>query len=149
MGRCTNVHVLTHGLHYASAPPVFEARTRLWRRRVFKSRQHSERLKNSASILGSRFPWTVAEIDAAKQLVIDSNNLTDCYVRPIAWRGFRKSLGVSAPANTIHLAIAAWDWPSYFDPAEKLKGIRIGIAEYRRPDPATIPATWPRLPGST
>ena len=131
-----NVHVLTHGLHYASA--VFEGE-RAYGGRVFKSRQHSERLKNSASILDFEIPWTVAEIDAAKQLVIDSNHLTDCYVRPIAWRG-SEMLGVSAPANTIHLAIAAWDWPSYFDPAEKLKGIRIGIAEYRRPDPATIPA---------
>ena len=131
-----NVHVLTHGLHYASA--VFEGE-RAYGGRVFKSRQHSERLKNSASILDFEIPWTVAEIDAAKQLVIDSNNLTDCYVRPIAWRG-SEMLSVSAPANTIHLAIAAWDWPSYFDPAEKLKGIRIGMAEYRRPDPATIPA---------
>jgi branched-chain amino acid aminotransferase len=131
-----NVHVLTHGLHYASA--VFEGE-RAYGGRVFKSRQHSERLKNSAGILDFEIPWTVAEIDAAKQLVIDSNKLTDCYVRPIAWRG-SEMLGVSAPANTIHLAIAAWDWPSYFDPAEKLKGIRIGIAEYRRPDPATIPA---------
>lgn len=131
-----NVHVLTHGLHYASA--VFEGE-RAYGGRVFKSRQHSERLKNSASILDFEVPWTVEEIDAAKQLVIDSNYLTDCYVRPIAWRG-SEMLGVSAPDNTIHLAIAAWDWPSYFDPAAKLKGIRIGMAEYRRPDPATIPA---------
>ena len=71
--------------------------------------------------------------------MIDSNNLPDAYLRPIAWRG-SEMMGVSAPTNTIHLAIAAWDWPSYFDPAEKLKGIRIGMAEYRRPDPATIPA---------
>src|ERR1700732_1177572 len=78
-----NVHVLTHGLHYASA--VFEGE-RAYGGRIFKSRQHAERLEKSADILDFEIPWTVAEIDAAKQLVIDSNNLTDCYVRPIAWR---------------------------------------------------------------
>ena len=107
--------------------------------KVFKSTEHSERLKRSANILDFEIPYSVAEIDAAKQLVIDKNNLPDAYLRPIAWRG-SEMMGVSAPANTIHLAIAAWDWPSYFDPAEKLKGIRMALAEYRRPDPATIPA---------
>src|SRR4051812_37479367 len=131
-----NVHILTHGLHYASC--VFEGE-RAYGGRVFKSTAHSERLKNSANILDFEIPYSVAEIDAAKQLVIDKNNLPDAYLRPIAWRG-SEMMGVSAQANTIHLAIAAWDWPSYFDPAEKLKGIRIGMAEYRRPDPATIPA---------
>ncbi len=81
----------------------------------------------------------MAEIDAAKQLVIDTNKLPDAYLRPIAWRG-SEMMGVSAQTNTIHLAVAAWQWPSYFDPAEKLKGIRIGLADYRRPDPLTIPA---------
>src|SRR6478736_5159518 len=131
-----NVHVLTHGLHYASC--VFEGE-RAYGGRVFKSTEHSERLKNSANILDFEIPYSVAEIDAAKQLVIDTNNLPDGYVRPIAWRG-SEMMGVAASTNTIHLAIAAWEWPSYFDPAEKLKGIRIGMAEYRRPDPATIPA---------
>src|SRR6266581_742194 len=131
-----NVHVLTHGLHYASA--VFEGE-RAYGGKVFKSKQHSERLKNSANILDFEIPWTVAEIDAAKQLVIDRNNLPDAYVRPVAWRG-SEMMGVSAQTNTIHLAIACWTWPSYFDPAERLKGIRLDLAEYRRPDPATIPA---------
>ena len=131
-----NVHILTHGLHYASC--VIEGE-RAYGGRVFKSAEHSERLKNSANILDFEIPYSVAEIDAAKQLVIDSNNLPNAYLRPIAWRG-SEMMGVSAQTNTIHLAIAAWDWPSYFDPAEKLKGIRIGMAEYRRPDPATIPA---------
>ncbi len=131
-----NVHILTHGLHYASC--VFEGE-RAYGGRVFKSTAHSERLKNSANILDFEIPYSVAEIDAAKQLVIDSNNLPDAYLRPIAWRG-SEMMGVSAPSNTIHLAIAAWNWPSYFDPAEKLKGIRMCMAEYRRPDPATIPA---------
>src|SRR6202158_3258807 len=131
-----NVHVLTHGLHYASC--VFEGE-RAYGGKIFKSTAHSERLKNSGRILDFEIPWSVAEIDAAKQLVIDKNNLPDAYVRPVAWRG-SEMMGVSAQTNTIHLAIAAWDWPSYFDPAEKLKGIRIGLAEYRRPDPRTIPA---------
>ncbi|MFB9264602.1 branched-chain amino acid aminotransferase [Bradyrhizobium erythrophlei] len=131
-----NVHVLTHGLHYASC--VFEGE-RAYGGKVFKSTEHSERLKTSARILDFEIPYSVAEIDAAKQLVIDSNHLPNSYVRPIAWRG-SEMMGVSAPNNTIHLAIAAWDWPSYFDPTAKLKGIRIGLAEYRRPDPATIPA---------
>ena len=131
-----NVHILTHGLHYASC--VFEGE-RAYGGRVFRSTAHSERLKNSANILDFEIPYSVAEIDAAKQLVIDSNNLPDAYLRPIAWRG-SEMMGVSAPTNTIHLAIAAWNWPSYFDPAEKLKGIRMCMAEYRRPDPATIPA---------
>jgi branched-chain amino acid aminotransferase len=131
-----NVHVLTHGLHYAST--VLEGE-RAYGGRIFKSSEHSERLKKSASILDFEIPYSVAEIDVAKQLVIDSNNLPDAYVRPLAWRG-SEMMGVSASTNTIHLAIAAWNWPSYFDPATKLKGIRIGLAQYRRPDPRTIPA---------
>jgi branched-chain amino acid aminotransferase len=117
---------------------VFEGE-RAYGGRVFRSTEHSERLKNSANILDFEIPYSVAEIDAAKQLVIDANNLPNSYLRPIAWRG-SEMMGVSAPTNTIHLAIAAWDWPSYFDPATKLKGICMCLAEYRRPDPATIPA---------
>src|SRR6187401_457763 len=131
-----NLHVLSHGLHYASC--VFEGE-RAYGGAVFKSTEHSERLKRSANILDFEIPYSVAEIDAAKALVIEKNNRPNAYVRPVAWRG-SEMMGVSAQNNTIHLAIAAWDWPSYFDPAERLKGIRIGMAEYRRPDPATIPA---------
>jgi branched-chain amino acid aminotransferase len=131
-----NVHVLTHGLHYASA--VIEGE-RAYGGAIFKSTEHSERLKRSANMLDFEIPFSVAEIDAAKQLVIDKNNLPDAYLRPIAWRG-SEMMGVSAQESTIHLAIAAWNWPSYFDPATKLKGIRIDLADYRRPDPATIPA---------
>jgi branched-chain amino acid aminotransferase len=131
-----NVHVLTHGLHYASA--VIEGE-RAYGGSIFRSTEHSERLRNSANILDFEIPYSVAEIDAAKQLVIDSNNLPDAYVRPIAWRG-SEMLGVAAQANTIHLAVAAWNRPGHFDPAQKLKGIRIDLAEYRRPDPRTIPA---------
>ena len=130
-----NVHVLTHGLHYASC--VFEGE-RAYGGKIFKSTEHSERLKNSANILDFEIPYSVAEIDAAKQFVVDKNNLPDGYLRPIAWRG-SEMLGVSAQTNTIHLAIAAWEWASYFDPAEKLKGIRLGLADYRAAGPGDDP----------
>lgn len=131
-----NVHVLTHGLHYASC--VFEGE-RAYGGTVFRSTAHSLRLKASANILDFEIPYSVAEIDAAKQLVIDRNNLPNAYLRPVAWRG-SEMLGVAASNNLIHLAIAAWDWPSYFDPAVKLRGIRMDLADYRRPDPRTAPA---------
>jgi branched-chain amino acid aminotransferase len=129
------IHVLTHGLHYGSA--VFEGE-RAYGGEIFKCREHSERLKRSASILDFEIPYSVAEIDAAKQLVVEKNGNPNAYVRPIAWRG-SEQLGVSAQNNAIHLAIAAWEWPSYFDPAQRLKGIRLDLAEYRRPDPRTAP----------
>ncbi len=131
-----NVHVLTHALHYASA--VFEGE-RAYGGRIFKTTEHSERLKRSAQVLDFEIPWSVAEIDAAKQLVVDKNGKKDAYVRPIAWRG-SEMMGVSAQSNTIHLAIASWEWPSYFDPEQRLKGIRLDLAEYRRPDPKTAPS---------
>jgi branched-chain amino acid aminotransferase len=129
------ISVLTHGLHYASC--VFEGE-RAYGGVVFESTKHSERLKNSAAILDFEIPYTVAEIDAAKHLVLEKNNQKEAYVRPIAWRG-SEQLGVSAQNNKIHLAIATWEWPSYFDPAQRLKGIRLDLAEYRRPDPKTAP----------
>ena len=129
------ISVLTHGLHYASC--VFEGE-RAYGGKIFKSTEHSERLKNSAKIFDFEIPYSVAEIDAAKQLVLDKNNQKDAYVRPVAWRG-SEALGVSAQSNKIHLAIATWEWPSYFDPAQRLKGIRLDLAEYRRPDPKTAP----------
>lgn len=131
-----NVHVLTHGLHYASC--VFEGE-RAYDGTVFRSTEHSLRLKASANILDFEIPYSVAEIDAAKQLVVDRNDLPNAYLRPVAWRG-SEMLGVAASNNFIHLAIAAWDWPSYFDPAVKLRGIRMDLADYRRPDPRTAPA---------
>ncbi len=131
----TKLHVLSHGLHYGSS--VFEGE-RAYGGEIFKSTEHSERLLRSAQVLDFEIPYTAAEIDEAKRLVIARNGLVDAYVRPVAWRG-SEMMGVSAQKNTIHLAIAAWEWPSYFDPAERLKGIRLDIAEYRRPDPATAP----------
>jgi branched-chain amino acid aminotransferase len=131
----SKISVLTHGLHYASA--VFEGE-RAYGGEVFKGTLHSERLKNSAKILDFEIPYSVAEIDAAKRLVLERNNQKEAYVRPIAWRG-SEALGVSAQQNKIHLAIATWEWPSYFDPAQRLKGIRLDLADYRRPDPKTAP----------
>jgi branched-chain amino acid aminotransferase len=131
----SKISVLTHGLHYASA--VFEGE-RAYGGEVFKGTLHSERLKNSAKILDFEIPYSVAEIDAAKRLVLERNNQKEAYVRPIAWRG-SEALGVSAQMNKIHLAIATWEWPSYFDPAQRLKGIRLDLADYRRPDPKTAP----------
>ena len=134
--RDAKVHMLTHALHYASA--VFEGE-RAYGGRIFKSAEHSRRLKELARILDFEIPWTVDQIDAAKAETLRRNNLTDGYVRPIAWRG-SEMMGVSAQHNTIHLGIAAWDWPSYFDPAQRMKGIRLDIADYKRPDPATAPS---------
>lgn len=130
------VHILTHALHYGSA--VFEGE-RAYGGEIFKCTEHSERLKESARILDYEIPYSVEEIDAAKRLVLEKNGQRDAYVRPIAWRG-SEMMGVAAQSNTIHLAIATWEWPSYFDPAQRMKGIRLDMAEYRRPDPATAPS---------
>jgi len=129
------ISVLTHALHYASC--VFEGE-RAYGGEIYKGTEHSERLKRSAQMLDFEIPYSVAEIDAAKRLVLEKNNQKNAYVRPIAWRG-SEQLGVSAQQNKIHLAVATWEWPSYFDPAQRLKGIRLDLAEYRRPDPKTAP----------
>jgi branched-chain amino acid aminotransferase len=130
------LHVLSHGLHYASA--VFEGE-RAYGGEIFKCTAHSERLKRSANTLDFDIPYSAAEIDAAKRLVLERNDQRDAYIRPVAWRG-SEMMGVSAQTNAIHLAIASWQWPSYFNPAERLKGIRLDLAEYRRPDPKTAPS---------
>jgi branched-chain amino acid aminotransferase len=129
------LHVLSHGLHYGSC--VFEGE-RAYGGEIFKGTEHSERLRKSAKLLDFEIPYSVAEIDAAKRLVLEKNGQRDAYVRPLAWRG-SEMMGVAAQDNTIHLAVATWEWPSYFDPAQRLKGIRLDMAEYRRPDPATAP----------
>lgn len=130
------LHVLSHGLHYASC--VFEGE-RAYGGKIFKSTEHSERFRQSAEILDFTIPYTPAELDAAKAQVLEANGLKDAYVRPVAWRG-SEMMAVSAQANTIHVAIATWDWPSMFDMATKMKGIKLDIAEYRRPDPMTAPS---------
>lgn len=129
------LHVLTHGLHYASC--VFEGE-RAYGGEIFKLTEHTERLHLSADILGFKLPYSVAEIDQACRDVLSAQGLSEGYIRPVAWRG-SEQMGVSAQENRINVAIAAWDWGSYFDPAERLKGIRLAIAEYCRPDPRTAP----------
>lgn len=130
------LHVLSHGLHYGSA--VFEGE-RAYGGRIFKSAEHSARLRRSAEILDFAIPYSAAELDAAKQLVLDRNGMKDAYVRPVAWRG-SEMMAVAAQRNTTHVAIATWEWPSMFDIETKMKGIRLDIADYRRPDPRTAPA---------
>ena len=133
--RDAKIHVLSHGLHYGSS--VFEGE-RAYGGVIFKSLAHAERLRRSAELLDFAVPYSAAEIVAAKEQVLKVSGLSDAYLRPVAWRG-SEMMGVSAQGNTIHLAIAAWEWPSYFDAATKMKGIRLDIADYRRPDPRTAP----------
>jgi branched-chain amino acid aminotransferase len=128
------MHVLSHGLHYASA--VFEGE-RAYAGNIFRLRDHTARLINSGRILSFEIPWSAEEIDAASNAVLEANGLTDGYVRPIAWRG-SEQLAVSATGTSIHLAIGAWPWPSYFG-AERMQGIRVGQAVWRRPPPETAP----------
>ena len=133
--RDAKVHVLTHGLHYASA--VFEGE-RMYGGEIFELTAHTQRLFNSAEFLDFEIPFTVAEIDQACRDTCARNGLTDAYLRPIAWRG-SEMIGVSAQDTKIHVAIAVWDWPSYFSPAERAKGIRMCWAKYKRPSPETEP----------
>ena len=129
------LHVLSHGLHYASA--VFEGE-RAYGGEIFELEAHTDRLHESARLLGFEIPYDAATINDVCRSLLVRNGLSDAYVRPVAWRG-SEMMGVSAQKNAIHLAIAVWDWPSYFDPAERLKGIRLDMADYRRPDPRTAP----------
>lgn len=132
--RDAKLHVLSHGLHYASA--VFEGE-RAYSGNIFRLRDHSERLINSGRILRFEIPYSVEQINAASNAVLAANGLIDGYVRPIAWRG-TEQLAVSATGTSVHLAIGAWPWPSYFG-AERMQGIRVAEAEWRRPPPETAP----------
>src|SRR6056297_648195 len=133
--RDARIHVLTHGLHYASC--VFEGE-RVYGGTVFKLTEHSERLAHSARALGFELPFPVAEIDEATRAVVAANRIHDGYVRPVAWRG-SEMMGVSAQATRIRVAIATWEWPSYFDPAARRQGIRLRTSDWRRPSPQTAP----------
>ncbi|MNS50056.1 Branched-chain-amino-acid aminotransferase [compost metagenome] len=135
--RDAKTHVLTHGLHYGSS--VFEGE-RMYGGEIFKLTAHSQRLKRSAELLDFDIPYSVAEIDAACKETCEKNGLTECYIRPVAYLG-AEQLSVSSLNSKVHLAIAAWEWPSYFDPEVKKKGIRLEWAKWRRPDPATAPST--------
>lgn len=128
-------HFLTHALHYGGA--VFEGE-RCYGGEIFKLEEHTERLLEGARIIDFEIPYSAEEINEACRKVVRANGLVDAYVRPMAWRG-SEQMGVSARENRIHLAIAAWDWGSYFPIGERLKGLRLTFAQYRRPDPATAP----------
>jgi branched-chain amino acid aminotransferase len=133
--RDAQTHVLTHGLHYGSS--VFEGQ-RIYNGTIFKLKEHTDRLFASAETLGMKIPFTHEQINQACIDVCKANGITDGYLRPVAFRG-SEMMAVSAQNTTIHVAIACWPWPSYFSPAEKLKGIRLDIARYKRPSPETEP----------
>jgi branched-chain amino acid aminotransferase len=128
-------HVLTHGLHYASC--VFEGE-RIYNGRIYKLEEHTARLFESARIMGMKIPFSADAINRACYEATKVQNIVDGYVRPVVFRG-SEMMAVSAQNTSIHVAIAAWQWPSYFDPKEKLKGIRLDISEWRRPAPDTAP----------
>jgi branched-chain amino acid aminotransferase len=133
--RSANVHILTHALHYASS--VFEGE-RCYNGRIFKSVEHSERLRKSGELLDMPLPFSVAEIEAAKEATLKANNLTDGYVRALAWRGAGDDMGVAAKRNPIRMAVAVWSWGNYYGDA-KMRGAKLDIAKWKRPSPETIP----------
>jgi branched-chain amino acid aminotransferase len=133
--RDANVHILTHAMHYASS--VFEGE-RAYNGKIFKSREHSERLRRSASMVDFEIPYTVDEIEAAKVEVLAASGLTDAYVRAIAWRGAGEDMGVASERNPVRLAIAVWEWGAYYGDA-KTKGAKLDISKWKRPSPETIP----------
>lgn len=132
--RDAKLHVLSHGLHYASS--VFEGE-RAYGGHIFRLRAHTERLIQSGRLLGFEIPFSAEQIDAASNAVLKINGLADAYLRPLAWRG-SEQLAVSAQQTKIHLMIACWQWPNLFG-ADRMKGVRLGLAEWRRPHPQTAP----------
>jgi len=133
--RSANVHILTHGMHYASS--VFEGE-RAYNGKIFLSREHSERLHFSGDQLDMPIPYSVDEIEAAKAEVLKVNGLTDAYVRAVAWRGSGEDMGVASAKNPVRLAIAAWEWGAYYGDA-KFDGAKLDISKWKRPSPETIP----------
>ncbi len=133
--RQANVHILTHALHYASS--VFEGE-RCYNGKIFKSSEHSARLLRSGEMLDMPIPYTVEQINAAKEAVLKANNLTDAYIRAIAYRGAGEEMGVASLNNPVRLAVACWTWGAYYGDA-KMKGAKLDIAKWKRPSPETIP----------
>ena len=134
--RDAKVHILSHALHYASS--VFEGE-RCYAGTIFKSREHSERLKRSANLIDFEIPYSVDEIEAAKAETLAANGLTDAYVRALAWRGAGPDMGVASARNPVRMAIAAWEWGAYYGDA-KMKGAKLDLSKWRRPSPETIPS---------
>ena len=133
--RSAKVHILSHAMHYASS--VFEGE-RCYDGKIFKSRAHSERLLKSGELLDMPIPYSVDEIEAAKEAVLKANNLTNAYVRAVAWRGAGEDMGVASSRNPVRMAVAAWEWGAYYGDA-KMKGAKLDIAKWKRPSPETIP----------
>ena len=133
--RDAKVHILTHGLHYASS--VFEGE-RAYNGKIFLSRKHSERFLFSGREIDMAIPYTVDELEEAKYAVLKANGQTDAYVRPIAWRGSGPDMGVSSARNPVHVAIATWEWGAYYGDS-KMKGAKLDISKWKRPSPETIP----------
>ena len=139
-GRAINwadvkIHVLNHGLHYASC--VFEGE-RVYNKEIFKLEEHTQRLFHSASRLGFEIPYNQAAINKACKDIVEIQKVKNGYVRPVVWRG-SEMMAISAQKTKIHVAIATWEWGSYFDPNLKLRGIKLNISKWRRPAPNTIP----------
>ncbi len=129
------IHVLNHGLHYASC--VFEGE-RVYDGEIFKLEEHTDRLFYSAKRMGIEMPYSQSEINLACKNIVNIQNVKNGYVRPVIWRG-SEMMAISAQKNKIHVAIATWEWGSYFDPELKLKGIKLNISSWRRPSPNSIP----------
>ncbi len=134
--RSAQVHILTHAMHYASS--VFEGE-RAYGGKIFKSREHSQRLIQSGRLIDFEIPYTVDQIEKAKEDTLAANGLSDAYVRALAWRGAGEDMGVASARNPVHLAVAVWSWGNYYGDA-KMKGAKLDIAKWRRPDPATAPS---------
>jgi branched-chain amino acid aminotransferase len=133
--RDARIHVLTHGLHYASS--VFEGE-RMYAGRIYKLEEHTARLFKSAEILDMEIPYTQQQINDASYEAVNALGLKDAYVRPVVWRG-SEQMSVAGQKAHIHVAIAAWTWASYFDAKEKMKGIRLTLSDWKRPAPDTAP----------
>lgn len=133
--RDSRLHVLSHGLHYASC--VFEGE-RVYNGEIFKLREHTQRLIDSGKELGFEIPYSLEELEQATRDTVASQAFADAYVRPVAWRG-SEMMGVSAQETKINVAIAVWEWPSYFSPEARMRGIRLTTSKWRRPAPDTAP----------
>ena len=129
------LHVLSHGLHYASC--VFEGE-RVYDGGIFKLNEHTERLFYSAKKLGIKIPYSVNDINNACKEIVSIQKVQNGYVRPFVWRG-SEMMAISAQKTKTHVAIATWEWGSYFDPKLKLQGIKLNISKWKRPAPDTIP----------
>ena len=134
--RDAKVHILTHALHYGSS--VFEGE-RAYDGKIFESKKHSERLIQSADYLDMPMPYSVDEIEYAKQEVIENSNAKDLYVRVLAWRGSGLDMGVASARNKVHMSVSAWEWGAYYGDA-KMEGAKLDISKWKRPSPETIPS---------